>query len=144
MDCFYKKGLRFSCVEGCHDCCENEPGFVFLTDDDIQRIAAGVSLSVEEAKIVYTRTLELDNGKVCNVLKEYSNNRCIFLKEKGCSIYEHRPDQCRAYPFWPRVLKSKEAWDNEAPLCKGINKGERVVPFEEIEEMKNVFKFPYD
>ena len=39
---------------------------------------------------------------------------CTFLtREGGCGVYEARPVQCRAYPFWPRVLKSPETWNHE-------------------------------
>jgi len=39
---------------------------------------------------------------------------CIFLQDdKTCSIYEARPVQCRTYPFWPRIMKSREAWRQE-------------------------------
>lgn len=43
------------------------------------------------------------------------NGSCVFLGDDGklCTIYEARPVQCRVYPFWPRIMKSAQSWDNE-------------------------------
>ncbi|EKX42182.1 hypothetical protein GUITHDRAFT_111748 [Guillardia theta CCMP2712] len=40
---------------------------------------------------------------------------CVFLSEdkKTCSVYEHRPAQCRVYPFFPRIMKTPESWNAE-------------------------------
>lgn len=43
-----------------------------------------------------------------------SDGACIFLNSANqCSIYEARPLQCRTYPYWPRVIKSRASWDEE-------------------------------
>ena len=44
---------------------------------------------------------------------------CIFLNGKMCSIYEHRPQQCRTFPWWPDVVRSKTSWENEKERCEG-------------------------
>jgi len=61
---------------------------------------------------------------------------CTFLAENGsCSIYPHRPKQCRTYPYWPEILKSKRSWENEARYCEGINHPEaEVVAFPSIQK----------
>lgn len=46
---------------------------------------------------------------------------CIFLDQGGqCSIYDVRPVQCSTYPFWPSLLRNKEAWENEAVVPDDI------------------------
>lgn len=36
---------------------------------------------------------------------------CIFLGEDNrCTIYEARPLQCRTYPYWPRMMMSRDEW----------------------------------
>lgn len=56
-------------------------------------------------------------------LREKENYDCIFWGDQGCSLYEARPLQCRAFPFWPRNLASKEDWDSAAEDCPGMNRG---------------------
>jgi len=50
---------------------------------------------------------------------------CVFLDDESkCSIYEARPLQCRTYPYWPRVMRSREAWEDERVVPDG-EEGER-------------------
>jgi hypothetical protein len=46
---------------------------------------------------------------------------CVFLDGKKCNIYESRPQQCRAFPWWPENLKNKEAWEETKKRCEGID-----------------------
>ncbi len=55
-------------------------------------------------------------------LKEKSNFDCIFWKE-GCPVYAARPLQCRTFPFWASVVANKDAWDETAKECPGMNSG---------------------
>ena len=38
-------------------------------------------------------------------------------------VYESRPLQCRAFPFWPSVLDNKYNWEITAKDCPGMNRG---------------------
>eukprot|EP01031_Cornospumella_fuschlensis_P022540 gene22540-27509_t len=47
---------------------------------------------------------------------EIKTEGCIFLSDadaKTCTIYEERPLQCRTYPFWPSLMRSDAAWQEE-------------------------------
>jgi Fe-S-cluster containining protein len=55
-------------------------------------------------------------------LKEKSNFDCIFW-DNGCTVYNVRPLQCRAYPFWDSVVCSEKAWNETGKDCPGINSG---------------------
>ena len=35
---WFKDGLRFTCT-GCGDCCSGAPGFVWVSEEDIERLA---------------------------------------------------------------------------------------------------------
>jgi len=60
------------------------------------------------------------------------DGRCPFLGRNGhCRIYAVRPRQCRTYPWWPELISSRAAWQDEARRCEGMNHGE-VVPLERI------------
>jgi Fe-S-cluster containining protein len=70
----------------------------------------------------YCRWILLSWGLEQLALKEKSNYDCIFWKQ-GCSVYEQRPQQCRAFPFWQSVVISAEAWETAAASCPGMGKG---------------------
>jgi hypothetical protein len=72
------------------------------------------------------------NGLVRISLKEHANFDCVFWAKGGCSVYEHRPLQCRSYPFWPANLDSRESWDDLEKECPGVNIG-KLHTREEIE-----------
>jgi len=56
-------------------------------------------------------------------LKEKSNKDCVFW-DRGCSVYEVRPMQCSAFPFWESILASSGSWEIAAASCPGMNNGE--------------------
>jgi uncharacterized protein len=130
---WYKKGLKFKCTE-CGKCCTGSPGHVFLNKEEAINIANELKISVEEFVRLYTRQigkkLALKERKISEVIYD-----CIFLKDKKCTIYKHRPKQCCTFPWWPQNLKSKESWENLAAECEGlIQEDAPVIPFEKIQE----------
>ena len=112
--------LRFECQSGCTKCCEQQ-GFVYLTEEDITRLAAYLSMGAAdfEKKYIY-RTKRLRRFRV----PRYA--QCAFLKDGGCSVHEVKPMQCRAFPYWPEILASRRAWYETGKRCPGIGKGELV------------------
>ncbi len=119
---FFKDGLHFECQQ-CSHCCRDFPGLVKLSQEDLLRLAAWAELTAEQFKQVYCRSVECADKKTYLVLKELSNCDCIFWQNGGCIAYEARPLQCRTFPFWTSVLKSKETWEEAGKSCPGINKG---------------------
>jgi len=127
---FYSKGLSFECTR-CSACCRFDPGYVFLSETDLQRLTAFTGLDREDFISLYCRKVDAGGFKRLS-LKEKTNNDCWFWEENGCTVYEARPLQCRSFPFWFVTMGSREAWDREAAHCPGINRG-RVHTREEIE-----------
>ncbi|MFP8881410.1 MAG: YkgJ family cysteine cluster protein [Myxococcota bacterium] len=116
---WYRDGLRFECTR-CGQCCSGSPGTVLVSDQEIDELARHVSLSVEEFRAVYTRTLR--KGEIS--LREKRSKECVFFdRDRGCSIYKQRPRQCRTWPFWRGVVASEERWNEEAEGCPGMNRG---------------------
>lgn len=117
---FYEQGLRFEC-QGSGKCCTSrgEFGFVYLTKEDRERFAKHLNLSLAEFKKKYCdRTQGIWHLKEDKALPD-----CMFLKNKRCSVYEARPNQCRTWPFWPEVMNAK-AWKTEVEsFCPGVGKG---------------------
>ena len=44
-------------------------------------------------------------------------------KEDRCHIYPVRPMQCRTYPYWDELVRSRAAWQRESCCCEGIERG---------------------
>lgn len=134
MEKFYQKGLAFSCTQ-CSACCRHDPGYVFLSYEDIRRIAE--ALDIAPGKVVDEYCFLVDLGSVTRLsLKETSQNDCIFWRE-GCVIYKGRPLQCRSYPFWPANIASAEAWNGLQAECPGVGTG-KIHSQSEIDEWQRL------
>ena len=121
---FYDDGLCFEC-QRCLYCCSQEPGYVFLSEKDIENGSQVLGLSKEEFIAIYCRYVDFGNYSMVS-LKEKDNYDCIFLTKNGCSIYEGRPSQCRTYPFWESIVESRVNWESEGKSCPGIGKGRKI------------------
>jgi hypothetical protein len=110
-------GFRFECQPGCSACCEME-GEVYLTEEDLVRIAAHLSLQPAdfEAQHVLRTKRSLR-------LRKPPDRQCFFHRDGRCSIHPIKPVQCRVFPFWPEIIESTEAWEETARTCPGMNKG---------------------
>src|SRR4051812_28740106 len=97
---WYSNGLQFTCQQ-CGNCCTGGPGYVWISDEELSRLATHLKMSPLEVVEKYCRRVE---GKLS--LKEIrtasGNYDCIFLVEqktsqgngdrvvqpkRGCSIY---------------------------------------------------------
>lgn len=113
---WFGEGLRFQCT-GCGKCCTGGPGCVYLSSDDLNRLAEHFHLPPKEFAKKYTRLVD---GQYA-LLDKPGSYDCIFLEEKKCSVYESRPVQCKTFPWWLENLKSIEDWEEAAKRCEGIN-----------------------
>lgn len=119
---WYAHGLRFKCA-GCGHCCGGFPGYVWVWQADMERIAAHLGLGLDDFTRKYVR--QVGKGYSLTEKRDYD---CVFLERVGgqtqCRIYEVRPTQCRTWPFWNLNLKSPEAWSAAAESCPGMCDGE--------------------
>lgn len=115
---WYKDGLRFHCT-GCGKCCTGFPGAVWVSDEEVLKIAEYLQITREEVCEKYTRVIGMNERRsLLEVGKSYD---CVFLENKKlCRIYGARPEQCRTYPWWPSVIESRESWEEAKSLCEGI------------------------
>lgn len=99
-------------------CCLGDSGYVWISDDEIDRLAELLGLSLQETHDNYLyeaehrfsiREIELANGGYA----------CIFFdtEKRRCTIYEARPEQCRTFPFWDEYFLFK---DETFYMCPGI------------------------
>ena len=106
-----------------------EPGTIYFSGEEIDQLSEYLKLEKTEMlekyfhpfRDSYTARDDCEDGK------------CIFY-DNGCSIYPVRPSQCRAYPFWRFMLRSKETWDEYAQSCPGMNQG-KYYSAEEISQI---------
>jgi Fe-S-cluster containining protein len=112
--------MRFECQPGCTKCCEQQ-GFVYLTEEDIPRLAGYLGMTLEgfESRYVY-RTRNQRRLRVPR------HAQCEFLKDGGCSVHAVKPLQCRAFPYWPELVGNKRNWTKTGTWCPGIGRGELV------------------
>jgi len=99
---------QFEC-QRCNRCCE-QPGFVYLTPIDLERLAAFYGLEVSSFKDEFCRKEENEW-----VLDQPEDEPCRFLTEKGCEIHEAKPQQCSEFPM---------EWRDSGAFqyCEGIKK----------------------
>jgi len=126
---WYKEGLSFECTR-CGHCCSGFSGTVAVDDAEIAALAARLELEQGVFRERYTRVLR--DGSIS--LREKPNLDCVFYsREHGCLVYEDRPQQCRTWPFWRSVVKTRRSWAAEAEHCPGMNRG-RLYTIDEIEK----------
>ena len=152
---WYAEGLRFTCQQ-CGNCCTGGPGFVWISREEIIRLAEYLKLTPQQTVERYCRKID---GKFS--LREHRNARgeydCIFLKEQPvprvdgdervthtkriCTVYPVRPLQCRTWPFWSENLKSRQMWEQSGRRCPGMNVG-RNYSQKQIEALRDAKDWP--
>ncbi|MBX9582953.1 MAG: YkgJ family cysteine cluster protein [Gemmataceae bacterium] len=131
---WYADGLGFACTR-CGHCCTGEPGFVWVTDEEVAALAAFRKEPVEEFTAVYTR-----KARGRRTLKEKAGGDCVFFERgKGCTVYPVRPPQCRTWPFWESNVETPEAWEQTKAVCPGSGRGE-LIPADEITRRVRVIR----
>jgi len=131
---WYQGGLRFECTQ-CGNCCTGAPGYVWVTREEIGRIAKYLGRDDEWLPREILRRVGFKYS-----LTEKENGDCVFLKslgngQRGCGIYPVRPLQCRTWPFWSSNLRTPGDWAEASEKCPGMNNG-KSCDFVAIEELR--------
>ena len=152
---WYADGLSFTCTQ-CGNCCTGGPGYVWISDIEIARLADFLKLPVSD---VLKRHCRKVNGQIslkehrtpaglydCDFLREVDAERDVDgqrvrYKKRICTIYPVRPLQCRTWPFWDGNLASEKAWTSAGRNCPGMDVGP-VRSLEEIERMRDATDWP--
>ena len=143
---WYESGLSFRCTQ-CGNCCTGPPGYVWVSREEIQKLAEHLGLSEKQTLRKHVRVV---GGRLS--LKERRVARgqfdCEFLKDlpggkKGCSIYPVRPLQCRTWPFWPGIVEDEQGWQTAGQTCPGLGRGRHYTP-DEIENLRDATHWPDD
>jgi Fe-S-cluster containining protein len=158
-DAWYADGLKFTCTQ-CGNCCTGGPGVVWISNEEIDRLAELLDITRDQTIERYCRSVDSKYS-----LKESRNSRgeydCVFLKEeritrpakagendeqivhtiRSCTAYAARPLQCRTWPFWAENLVSEKIWNKSAQRCHGMNRGKVYTP-EKIHALRDAKDWP--
>ena len=155
---WYAEGLKFTCTQ-CGNCCTGPPGYVWISEVEVGRVAEFLNVPVPEVQRRYLRrvhgqvslkeTIGPDGGYDCIFLKHEKVSKPaaggggeVVLTRRICSIYGVRPLQCRTWPFWKENLSSRQAWDHAARRCHGMNHGHRHFSREQREVLRDAKDWP--
>lgn len=78
----------------CGNCCRALQ--VYLEAPDVQRLAEGCHIAIAD---IETRYMDQDVLPDSGAVGRFARQPCYFLAGTRCSVYEHRPQACRDYPF---------------------------------------------
>ena len=159
---WYADGLSFTCTQ-CGNCCTGGPGYVWVSEQEIDRFAAHLRIDRKAFLKTYCRSIQ---GEVS--LKERRTPAgeydCVFLKHldpsgqevppaaldrhgrtvttrRVCSVYDVRPLQCRTWPFWDGNLADRDAWQSAHGKCPGMGTG-RAYTQAQIEALRDAEDWP--
>jgi len=114
---------RFECT-GCGRCCTGNDAEHYVALGPGEEAALAELLGLAQAELRARHLVRL-GARQWGIRLE--DGACTFLDAEGrCDVYAARPLQCASYPFWPELLASDRAWDEEAARCEGIGRGEPV------------------
>lgn len=104
---------KFTCTR-CGNCCRGT-GYVYVSTDEVDRIAAQLELPTDDFLETYCET---HRGHL--VLKSQKNQDCIFLEDNLCRVHDVKPDQCRKWPFWRSVVETYSGFRHAKSYCEGL------------------------
>jgi hypothetical protein len=112
--------IKFNCKQ-CGNCCSGDAGYIWLTETEQQNIADYLKLDLKTFLKKYCIKV-FDKISLKEIRKSKNNYWCIFLNsDMSCKIYPVRPHQCRTYPFWKKIVNSKEYIDYVLKDCPGTS-----------------------
>ncbi|MCC7205301.1 MAG: YkgJ family cysteine cluster protein [Phycisphaeraceae bacterium] len=124
---WYADGLRFTCTQ-CGNCCTGPEGYVWVSDEESRTLAGLLGVGVAEFEKRYTRLFEGRRTLLEKPASRGGGYDCVFLIDlpdgkRGCKVYQHRPIQCRTWPFWPENLATPRSWQRASRGCPGMTAG---------------------
>jgi hypothetical protein len=117
MDASFPEGLRFGCT-GCGDCCR-QPGSVYFDWKTLRRMARHLGMSASQFRNAFDVRWDPEHG--VHFLDAEDGSGCPLLDGDRCRVHPVKPEQCRAFPFWPEIVASPAAWAEAARSCPGID-----------------------
>jgi len=131
----------------CGHCCSHGSGF--LVGDDTKTIAKHLKITEEELKQKYLEEKELFNTKLSRprlITNDKPYGKCVFLKDKRCSIHKVKPFQCRvgncneygeqlSIWFTLNYLVNKDDPESIRQYAAYLKSGGKTIPGGKLEEL---------
>lgn len=118
---FWIDGLEFSCTQ-CGQCCCGEPGIVYFNPEEFEKLVEHLGKTKNLDRETIIREYMWPYRDSYTARDDFPDGHCIFF-DKGCTVYEVRPSQCRDFPFWRCNLSTIADWNETAHRCPGIGQG---------------------
>ena len=124
-DAWWADGVSFQCQPDCGRCCDQPGGIVYLAPTDAEKLAEHAGMDVE-AWLRRDCTKTLDGRYIFR--SRQGDGICIYLNEKKqCNVYQVRPQQCKAFPWWSENLRSKRSWNKVKESCPGLTADDAII-----------------
>jgi Fe-S-cluster containining protein len=120
----YPKNIKFECNK-CALCCGNtkeKTRHIIILENEAKEIQKQTNLNINEYcfEITTQQPYKFE-------MKKPHNEKCFFLKQDGCSIYDVRPMICRFYPFELKFDEKQQKYVFAATAeCPALNQGKRL------------------
>ncbi|MCI5211050.1 MAG: YkgJ family cysteine cluster protein [Candidatus Electrothrix sp. ATG2] len=107
-----------ACTKCGGKCCRGRQGYVWLSMEELQKMADAQGMSPNAFARQYVRQV---NGQLSLRERRINNEHfCCFLDpvDRFCTIYAYRPEQCKTFPFWEEF---KEDSVELLRVCPGVS-----------------------
>ncbi|HET6518100.1 MAG TPA: YkgJ family cysteine cluster protein [Nitrosopumilaceae archaeon] len=95
------------CDSCTHQNCCTDSSVPLVFESDFKRLE-----KIGKTDDRYLHIRDVKGKKIKAINKKNNSTQCVFWddEKKNCSIYEHRPFDCRAYPFDIILIDNKYHW----------------------------------
>lgn len=113
----YSFTFNQAACSSCRGTCCRWGGYVWITEEEMIDIAQFRGMDLGVFADTYVRAANgrlslqdrlIDGEQICCMFNPYENK---------CTIYEHRPSQCRTFPFWKQY---RDKYKELLEYCPGI------------------------
>lgn len=110
-----KKVLKNFKCQNCGNCCKFK-GYVYVTPEEIQKIAAYLNIFIFDFMNKYT--VKKNNQYL--ISSPIFNPTCFLDENNRCKIYPVRPKSCQTYPDWDTIWQNQKNLQEEKTNCLGL------------------------
>lgn len=121
MNLEYPPDSRFKCLK-CGICCgdtHNKIRHILLLEIEAEKISSATAKSIAK----FAEKIEGKEPYTYEMSKILKEDKCVFLKQNQCTIYDLRPLICRFYPFELKTKSQRKPVFSSTSECPGIGKG---------------------
>lgn len=120
--------FHFECQRS-GNCCRIGHGRVRVREQELEAMALELRIPLD----AFLRNHVQGHGDGDFSLRLAADGRCSMLEgARHCRIYGARPEPCRTFPYWPRLLQEEEALRFAAGYCPGIQRFPTMELWQEV------------